>query len=234
MINIETKNNKNDKLLLHQKNNEKKTSKNNINNLVLNLQVIKRNKTKKEEESIYNKKNINRNHVKKKYTAIDLYSNTRRPLNINTNGNRNNQKDLDENNNNKNNFKDLNDQELNNLDYKNAIKYDKRTYFQYYWSLLKKKQLLLFTFFPTNDYNLISLKIALLILSFSLYFTINGFFFTDDTMHKVYKDNGVFDFIYQIPQILYSNLICTIINLIVRFLSLSQKDILSIKAKKVQ
>jgi len=32
-----------------------------------------------------------------------------------------------------------NDQELNTMDYKNAIKYDKRTYIQYYWSLLKKK-----------------------------------------------------------------------------------------------
>jgi len=74
-------------------------------------------------------------------------------------------------------FQNLNDQELNNLEYQYAIKYDKRTYFQYYWSLLKKKQLILFTFFPNNDYNLVYIKIALFIISFSLYFTINGFFF---------------------------------------------------------
>ena len=42
----------------------------------------------------------------------------------------------------------LNDQELNTLGYKKAILYDQRTYFQYYISLLKKKQIILFTFWP--------------------------------------------------------------------------------------
>ena len=74
-------------------------------------------------------------------------------------------------------YKNLNDQELNNLEYKLAISLDKRSYFQFYWSLLKKKQLILFTFLPNNDYNLVSIKICLFLLSFSLYFTINGFFF---------------------------------------------------------
>ena len=54
---------------------------------------------------------------------------------------------------NKNNKANYNDQELNTLEYKIAIEVDKRTYFQYYWSLLKKKQLIIFTFCPDNDYN---------------------------------------------------------------------------------
>ena len=90
----------------------------------------------------------------------------------------------------------LNDEEKNTLEYEKAIILDKRTYFQYYCSLLKKKQLILFTFLPANDYNLIYVKITLFIVSFSLYFTINGFFFTDETMHDIYKDNGVFNFLY--------------------------------------
>ena len=36
-------------------------------------------------------------------------------------------------------YKNLNDQELNSLEYPFALIYDKRTYFKYYWSLLKKK-----------------------------------------------------------------------------------------------
>ena len=51
------------------------------------------------------------------------------------------------------------------------VKEDKRTYFQYYWSLLKKKQLILFTFWPANDYNLLTIKISLFLLSFGLYFS---------------------------------------------------------------
>ena len=48
-------------------------------------------------------------------------------------------------------------------------------------------------------------------------------------MHKIYKDQGNFNFIYQIPQILYSLIISLIINSIISFLSLSEKNILLIK-----
>ena len=126
-------------------------------------------------------------------------------------------------------YENFNIQELNTLEYEMAIIYDKRTYFQYYWSLLKKKHLILFTFLPENDYNLSSLKISLFLLSFSLYFTINGFFFSDDTMHKINENNGAYNIIFQIPQILYSSVISAVINMILKLLSLSEKNILVIK-----
>ena len=129
-------------------------------------------------------------------------------------------------------YKNLNDQELNNLEYNIALLIDKRSYFQYYWSLLKKKQLILFTILPSNDYNLFSLKLALFLLSFSLYFTINGFFFTDDTMHKIYEEKGAFNIISQIPQIIYSSGVSSIINMILKMLSLSESNILMIKQEK--
>ena len=130
------------------------------------------------------------------------------------------------------NYKNMNDYELNNLQYEKALIYDKRTYFQYYWSLLKRKHLILFTFLPANDYNLITLKISIFLLSFSLYFTINCFFFNDETMHKVYKDDGKFNFIHQIPQILYSSFISIIINTLLKMLSLSEKELVLIKQQK--
>ena len=124
---------------------------------------------------------------------------------------------------------DLNDAELNQLDYSSAIIIDKRTYFQYYLSLLKKKQLIIFCFFPSNDYNILIIKISFFILAFSLYYTISGFFFTDETMHKIYENNGKFNFVYQIPKIIYSSLISTIIYHLLKFLSLSEKSILQLK-----
>ena len=126
----------------------------------------------------------------------------------------------------------LNDEELNELNYELAIELDKRTYFQYYISLLKKKHLILFAFCPSNDYNLPTIKISLFLLSFSLYFTINGFFFSDETMNKINEDKGAFNILYQIPQILYSTLICAIINMIIKRLSLTEKQILLIKQEK--
>ena len=55
---------------------------------------------------------------------------------------------------------ELNDEEMNNLKYELAIILDKRTYFQYYYSLLKKKNLILFAFLSSNDYNLVSIKVS--------------------------------------------------------------------------
>ena len=129
-------------------------------------------------------------------------------------------------------YKNLNDHEMNNLEYELARQLDKRTYFQYYFSLLKKKQLILFAFVPVNDYNLMMIKVSLLLLSFSLFFTINGFFFSDKTMNKINKDKGAYDFLYQIPQILYSTVISALINLILKQLSLSERQILNIKQEK--
>ena len=127
------------------------------------------------------------------------------------------------------NQKNFTNQELNTLDYKEAIIYDKRTYIQYYWSLLKKKQLILFIIISNDDYNLITIKIALFFLSFSLFISLNGFFFSDSTMHLLYENNGCYNIINQIPIICYSTLITTVINIIMRNLSLSENNMLEIK-----
>ena len=126
----------------------------------------------------------------------------------------------------------LNDQEMDMLEYKKALEIDKRTYFQYYFSLLKKKHLILFAFYPNHDYNLVPLKISLFLLAFSLYFTMNGFFFSDETMHEIYEDNSSFNILIQIPIIIYSSCITSVINVILRQLSLSENNILSIKKEK--
>ena len=69
-------------------------------------------------------------------------------------------------------------------------------------------------------------KIELFLLSFSLYFTINSFFFGDDTMNKINQDKGTYNFLFQIPQILYSTILSSIINTV---LKLFQMDISLIK-----
>ena len=55
----------------------------------------------------------------------------------------------------------FNDEELNDLEYKLALKLDKRNYCQYYFSLLKSKHALIFTFCNNTDYNSKIIKIDL-------------------------------------------------------------------------
>ena len=124
------------------------------------------------------------------------------------------------------------DLELNELSYEEALKIDNRTFIQYYLSLLRANHLVIFCFFPQNDYNSQIIKISLFFFFFSVHFTVNALFFNDDTMHKIYKDEGKFNFIYQIPQIIYSAIISWVINSIIKRLSLSSGDIIELKKEK--
>ncbi len=51
-------------------------------------------------------------------------------------------------------------------------------------------------------------------------------------MHKIYEDQGDYNFIFQIPQILYSTLISSAIGIIIKTLSLSQTNIIEMKTEK--
>ena len=122
--------------------------------------------------------------------------------------------------------------ELNNLPYNEALKYDKRNYIQYYLSLIKTKHILIFSFFSLNDYNSRKIKIYLFLFSFTIYFVVNALFFNDSTMHKIYMDNGSFILDYQIFQIVYSSLITSILNIILKTLALTERDVLKFKQLK--
>ena len=124
------------------------------------------------------------------------------------------------------------DFELNSLDYEEAIKLDKRNYCEYYFSLIKYNHPLIFSFGCYQDYNPKIIKIFLFFYSFILDLTINALFFNDDTMHKIYEDKGKFNFLYQIPQIMYSTLISKFIDGFIRKLALSQDNIVELKQEK--
>ena len=125
-----------------------------------------------------------------------------------------------------------NDYEINNLSYDKAIINDKRTYWEYYLSLIKTKQLLILSFYLSTDYNLKTVKINLFFLTFALNLTVNACFFNDSTMHKIYKDDGSYNFLFQLPQIIYSLLISIIIKTVLSMLSLTEKGIVKLKQMK--
>ena len=76
-----------------------------------------------------------------------------------------------------------NDYEFNSFDYNNSILYNKRTCCEHYLSLIKRKNALIFSFWPVNDYNNIIIKSCIFSLSFSVYYGIYFAFFTDNIIH---------------------------------------------------
>ena len=150
-------------------------------------------KSKRESAKIINVNNINRikttgevnNNSRKSNSKINFISSEdknkkKKSLMLNLNKNYLNSKELT--------IKNkifFNDYEINSLLYEEALKYDKRTYIQFYLSLLRTKHSLIFAFYTSTDYNSKIIKICLFFFSFSLYYTVNALFFNDYTFHNI-------------------------------------------------
>ena len=209
--------------------------KNNINeienNRIIKRKTISINKMKKKKEKILKSapiKKEKRIKMAKRITINILQTNSI----IQNNNNENSKNIINLNKNekiNKNSVLKYNIYELNNLNYKEALKIDKRSYIKYYFSLLMTKHILLFLFGPLNDYNSRIIKILLFLFSFNVYIVVNALFFNDSTMHKIYLDKGSFNLIYQLPQIIYSSLISSLLIITLKQFGLSESNILQFK-----
>ena len=240
----------------NQKNKQKKSLNNNIGNKnnKKNINIIT--KRIKKENIIQNNKiksiNLNSKSIKVNKIPLNKPNNRKikskkriiKDIKLNGQSNRNNSKNFlksinanlkkgnlnqkrTENNNGKN--KSYNDFEMNSLNYKDAINLDKRTYWQYYLSLLKTKHILIFTFFQYKDYNSQMIKIYIFFLTFSINYAVSAMFYSNSTMHKIYLDDGSFDFTYQLPKMAYSFIITSFFNMILNFFGLYEKQIIYIK-----
>ena len=203
----------------------------NVKDLENDIESNKKNDTKEvttDLSSFTKKNNFNnkKNNFSKYNNEIKLDSNTSKKNILNKRNKRNSKKREGE----KNNY--YIEKEINTFSYSKALKNDKRTYFQYYLSLIRTKHILLFTFYPNKDYNLYIIKICLFFFSIALYLVINALFFNDSMMHIIYENKGFYNFVNILPQIIYCIIICSIIFILIKQLSLSQKNILEIKHEK--
>ena len=200
-------------------NNHKRIRKNIMNNL---SSISLGNKNSK--NYLINKNSINNKNDKNSKKNKNIKRNSRRLTTINVRKEKENEHDF---------LKCSNDYELNNLSYELALKYDKREFCDYYFSLIRTKQLIFFSFCDFNDYNSGIVKKFIFFLSFALHYTVNALFFTDKVMHKIYEDGGKYNIIFQFPYITYSAIISTVVlRIILATLVLTEKSILEVKNQK--
>ena len=208
-----------------QDNKQIKTSITNDN--ITNKKKIKRNKIKKNAKTNKTQKSNTNNiflNLAQNQNAKDL-SNNIRPIPLNNKNNKSGQSKP----------KPDTDYELNWLIYKDAIKLDKRSNCEYYVALINSKQLFIFTFCSFNDYNSGVVKKFMFFLSFVFHYTISALFFDERNMHQIYEDKGKYNFGYQIPYIIFSAIISTVLlRLMLQFLVLTDKDILEVKLQETK
>ena len=196
------------------KNNSKNKNKNNNKN---------NNKRKNKIRSYTIKEGTKRNNMESKDNSSKLELKNSKGIISNTKNNKINENSLEGN---------YIDSELNILPYEQAKENDNRNFLKFYLSLLKTEHPLIFAFYPSNDYNSREIKICLFLFSFALSFEINTLFYNDSTMHKIYEDEGVFNFLYLLPKMIYSMIISFVIIYLIKFLSLSESSITVLKQDK--
>ena len=123
----------------------------------------------------------------------------------------------------------LTDIELDLLPYEKAILMDERTYCGYYWSLLKLRQLIIFTFFVYDDFNLFLIKLIsfFILLSFNLVY--NAIFFFDKIIDEIYDDRGKYSLKLQILNIFISSVLFSFTIILIRFIITCHKKYIKLK-----
>ena len=107
------------------------------------------------------------------------------------------------------------DDYINFADYNEVKGKDKRSFLQTYWSYLKFKQSIIFTF------------------SFvAFYMAFTALFFNDSIMRKLYIYKGNTNAAVHVPNIILSSLCSFIASIIVRFVCLGERDIINIVKEK--
>ena len=122
----------------------------------------------------------------------------------------------------------LDDYELNNMGYFDASDLDKRSCIRTYWSFLKREHYVIFTFIAKNDFNLFYVKIERFFILICTEMTMNGMFFVHETMYK--KKTGDTSFAQKIPQLIFSLLVSHAVEIILCYLSMTDKHYYEIKA----
>ena len=123
----------------------------------------------------------------------------------------------------------LNDIEKDLLSYDEAKTIDERDYYGYYWSLLKYRHLILFTFFSYDDYNFIIIKIIAFFLLLSLNLVYNFIFFFDKVINEIYDNKGKYSIKIQFLNIFICSVIFSLTIVLIRIIITSHKKYIKLK-----
>ena len=124
--------------------------------------------------------------------------------------------------------KELDTDGLNQLDFDEALIYDRRGFWQLTWMEIKDRQLIVNTFFVKERLKPFSIKLIVFIFSLTFYFVINGLLYDTNYVSKKLKRKSkstYFFFVDSIKRIIYSSLVGVLVNVLVGLLFKSDKNL---------
>ena len=111
------------------------------------------------------------------------------------------------------------------LKYEEALEFDKRGFCFIYWGYLKEEQIILNTFILEDFLHLRIIKIYIFFFSFTLELFLNAIFYTDNYISDLYSNQGIYDFLNDLPKSVISSVIGLILMFILNILSNSQTSL---------
>ena len=116
------------------------------------------------------------------------------------------------------------------MDYNDAMFYDKRKFCESFCDCLKSNQITASTFIDKDELKPRSIKIIIFILNFLLYFVVNGLFFSEEVIEKLYeidesKEHFFSYFLRSISRIIYCALVSIVIGYIEDFFFLDKNKL---------
>ena len=118
---------------------------------------------------------------------------------------------------------------LDEMEYDDAIKLDKREFCEKNEEKLKEKQIIMYTFYNKENLTPKSIKIILLLLNIDLHFVINGLFFNEEYISQLFnseQEETFFSFFPRsISNFFYAILVSFIIGIIIDCIIIEEKKI---------
>ena len=119
--------------------------------------------------------------------------------------------------------------DIDDMDYDDAIKNDHRSFCNYFCDKLKERQIIMDTFFTKDILRPISIKVILLLLKIDLYFVVNGLFYNEEYISKLFYSNEEEKFFSFFPRsisrFIYTTLVGVIVGIIIGFLFVEEKRV---------
>jgi hypothetical protein len=119
--------------------------------------------------------------------------------------------------------------DLDDLEYDDAIKEDKRSFCQFVGERLKEKQIIMNTFYYKENIRPITIKIILLLLNIDLYFIFNGLFYNEKYLSELFHSNEEETFFSFIPRsisrFIYTTLVGFIIGIIIDCIFIEERRV---------
>ena len=126
------------------------------------------------------------------------------------------------------NFEEYLETELDDMDYYDAIRKDKRSFCKTFWENLQSNQLIINTFCMNEPFKPRPIKILLLVLEIDLYLLVNGMFFNEEYISKIFhlKKDDILSMSQRfLENLLYATLVGVISNYIIELFFIEEQEI---------